>query len=145
MIKSKRTETKDEVPNFPDITICDNEPYSSDGRKQAESKMETFLMYRRNLSKIAFQEQEMNDILYQMSNVAAEVANLGIDFAKKAGRKISDIIVYCTFASKKCVDIEKEQRLINYHFSSYFINCFTMKGSVWKKSNLREVHLAVFP
>ena len=136
--KIEETETKEDVPNFPDITICDNEPYSSDGRKQAESKMQTFLMYRRNLSKIAYEDQEMNDILYQMSNVAAEVANLGIDFAKKAGRKISDIIVYCTCASKKCVDIEKEQRLINYHFSSYFINCFTMKGSVLEKIKLER-------
>ena len=133
----QQTQIKYEVPSYPDITICDNEPYTKKGREIAQRTMNKFVQYRLNLSKSLNNGKDVNRTLYQLTTVAAEVANLGIKSAMQSGHSIHNIVVHCMFVSKKCTDILRETRLVQTYFNPFFLNCFTVKGSVLENVNVQ--------
>ena len=132
--KIQQGEIKYEVPRYPHITVCNNEPYSEEGRKAADSKMRDFSQYRRNLANLNM-EKNVNKILFKVSTVAAEVANLGLESAMESGHEVKNIVVHCILVSKKCKDISTDTRLVKALLNPFFLNCFTIKGSVLEKVN----------
>ncbi len=121
----------EETPKFPDITTCNNQPYTREGLLLAHDRIADFLQYRNSWNdhdKNLSSRTEKN--LYYVSGISAEVANLGVDAAIKAGQPSEDLFVFCQFVSKRCDVLSEHTQTVQRYFHPNYLNCYTIKGAV---------------
>ncbi len=128
------TITQKEVPDFPDVTVCSNNPFSSvpesPTARRAYNENEEFRKFR---DQLAEDNDDMN-LVKSLYYISAEVANTGLELMSELGPKPDNIIVSCKYKNYNCSSLGKDS--IKVFVSATLTNCFTFSGSAVDKQDM---------
>ncbi len=122
------TEAKFAVPSFPDVTVCNNKPFSPARYRntpagQRHTDIEAFHEYRENKS-----HKIPHNVWRALYLPSADYANVGPDIGQMLGHSETDMIVSCLYKGQPCRD-KLGDHFITLFIHPIYMNCYTLNGS----------------